>query len=164
MSGEHPQADGRATQNVHLLSGPWREVSVDFCGPYPTGKYLMVIIDDFSRFPIVELTRSTAASSIIPHLDKIFGIFGIPETARTDNGPPLNGHEIAEFALRLGFKHHRTTSLWPQANGEAESFMRTLGKTIKASVVHRGKWKQELATMLRNYRATPTCHNWCHPC
>ena len=32
--------------------------------------------------------------------------------------------------------------------------MRTLGKTIKASAIHRGKWKQELAIMLRNYRAT----------
>ena len=90
----------------NLPSGPWREVSIDFCGPYPTGEYLLVIIDDFSRFPIVELIRSTAASSTIPHLDKIFGIFGIPETVRTDNGPPFNGHEFTEFAINLGFKHH----------------------------------------------------------
>ena len=74
----------------NLPSSPWRGVSIDFCGPYPTGEYLMVIIDNFSRFPIVELIRSTAASSTVPHLDKIFGIFGIPEMVRTDNGPPFN--------------------------------------------------------------------------
>ena len=150
-----PKQTAEPLRMSNLPSGPWREVTIHFCGPYPTGEYLMVIIDNFSKFPIVELIRSTAASSIIPHLDKIFGIFGIPETVRIDNGPPFNGHEFAEFAINLAFKHHRTTPLWPQANGEAERFMRTLGKTIKASVVHRGKWKQELATMLRNYRATP---------
>ena len=33
--------------------GPWLEVSIDFYGPTPKGEYLLVVIDDFSRFPIV---------------------------------------------------------------------------------------------------------------
>ena len=27
---------------------------VDFCGPLPSGEYLVVIVDEYSRFPIVE--------------------------------------------------------------------------------------------------------------
>ena len=36
-----------------LPDGPWLDVSMDFCGPLPTGDYLIVIIDEFSRFPVV---------------------------------------------------------------------------------------------------------------
>ena len=39
---------------------------------------------------------------------------------------------------------------WPEANGEAEHFMPTLGKAIDG-----GNWKQEIFMFLRHYRATP---------
>ena len=28
-----------------LLSAPWKEVAVDFAGPFPTGEYIMVVTD-----------------------------------------------------------------------------------------------------------------------
>ena len=34
-----------------LPDAPWQELSVDFIGPFPTGESLIVVIDDFSRFP-----------------------------------------------------------------------------------------------------------------
>ena len=37
--------------------GPWINLSIDFCGPLPSGQYLMVITDEDSRFPIVEVER-----------------------------------------------------------------------------------------------------------
>jgi hypothetical protein len=58
------------------------------------------------------------------------------------------------FANYLGFHHRRITPLWPKANGEAERFMRTIGKVIKAAQIDKN-WKQELYKFLRNYRATP---------
>ena len=32
-----------------LPLGPWQELSVDFCGPFPSGDYSLVVTDDFSR-------------------------------------------------------------------------------------------------------------------
>ena len=40
-----------------LPDGAWMNISVDFCGPLPSGEYLVVIVDEYSRFPIVEITK-----------------------------------------------------------------------------------------------------------
>ncbi|GFO10037.1 transposon tf2-11 polyprotein [Plakobranchus ocellatus] len=51
---------------------PWIDVSIDFFGLTRQGAYRLVIVDDFSRFPIVEFVSSTSAKSTIPTLDKVF--------------------------------------------------------------------------------------------
>ena len=45
-----------------MPKGPWEVVHTDFYGPLHTGEYLLVIIDIYSRFPEVEIVRSTKAS------------------------------------------------------------------------------------------------------
>jgi len=32
-----------------LPSAPWKDVAVDFAGPFPSGDYIMVVTDDFSH-------------------------------------------------------------------------------------------------------------------
>lgn len=65
-----------------LPASPWREVSVDF-KQLSSCEYLLVITDDYSRYPVVELVRSTSASTVIPQLDKTFSTFAIPEIVRS---------------------------------------------------------------------------------
>ncbi|KAI8514170.1 hypothetical protein Bbelb_084940 [Branchiostoma belcheri] len=134
---------------------PWSELCADFWGPLPSGDYLLVVIDEHSRYPVVEHLRSTSAQAVIPVLDKIFAMFGTPEVLKTDNGPPWTSTQMKSFADYLGFHHRKVTPYWPCANGTAERFMRVLGKTVKAAVVEGKSWKQELHKMLRSYRATP---------
>ena len=138
-----------------LPKRPWSEVSMDFCGPFPSGSYLMVIVDDYSRYPVVEVLSNLSAKSVIPKMDSVFALFGIPDVVKTDNGPPFNGREFKGFAEHLGFHHRKITPLWPQANGEVERFMKTIGKAIRAAHVEHRSWKQEMYSFLRNYRATP---------
>ena len=138
-----------------LPQGPWQELSMDFCGPFPNGDYLLVVTDDFSRYPEVEILRSTSAKAVIPHLDSIFARQGIPNVVRTDNGPPFNSEDFQKFATHFGFTHRRITPMWPRANGEAERLMRTLEKAIRTAVIEGKNWRQELFTFLRQYRATP---------
>ena len=87
-------------------------------------------------------------------LDKIFSAYGIPNVAKSDNGPPVNNHEFKDFVDHMGFEHHKITPYWPQANVEAERFMRTLEKSVRAAQVEVKPWKKELYVFLRNYRAT----------
>ena len=51
---------------------------MDFLGPFPSGDYLLVVIDEYNRFPEVEIVKSTSAKSVIPRLDAIFARQGIP--------------------------------------------------------------------------------------
>ena len=138
-----------------LPETPWSEVAVDFVGPFPTGEYLLVVIDEYSRYPEVEVITSTSARSTIPKLDAIFARQGVPDVLKSDNGPPFNGEEFAKFAKHLGFKHRKITPYWPRANGEAERFMKTIQKAIRAARVEGQNWKQAMFQFLRQYRATP---------
>ena len=67
-----------------LPKGPWLEVSVDFCD-LPTGEHILVVTDDYSRYPAIEIVTSTSARAAIPKLDRIFATFGVPQVVRTDN-------------------------------------------------------------------------------
>jgi hypothetical protein len=84
-------------------------------------------------------------------------MFGVPAKMKTDNGPPFNSEDFKRFARTLGFQHQRLTPLWPRANGEAEQFMRNLGKTIRTAITEKKNWQKEMTSYLRNYRATPHC-------
>ena len=138
-----------------LPEEPWQEVSMDFNGPFKTGEYLLVVIDDYSRFPEVEIVHSTSVQAVIPKLDAIFGRQGIPDVARTDNGPPFNSEMFKNWSQMIGMRHRKVTPLWPKANGEAERFMKTLEKAVKIAMLEAGNWRQELNRFLRHYRATP---------
>jgi transposase InsO family protein len=137
-----------------LPTKPWTEISADFFGPLPTGEYILVVIDDYSRFPMCEVLRSTSATATIPAIDRILSTMGIPAVLRTDNGPPFNSKEFARFAETMGFKHRKITPRWPKANAEAERFMRTLKKCLQIANMKRSPWRRDLQIFLRQYRST----------
>ena len=118
-----------------MPKGPWETLHIDFCGPLPSNDYLLVLIDRYSRYPEVEIVRSTRSACVIPKLDKIFAVHGIPYTIVSDNGPPFNSDEFNKYMKILGIEHHLVTPYWPQANGEVERFNQPLEKTIQAAVV-----------------------------
>jgi transposase InsO family protein len=80
-----------------LPDGPWQKLSAEFCGPLPTGDYLLVVIDEYSRYQEVEILKSTSAKATIPKFDKILSTHGIPIEIKTDNGPHFNSHEFKEI-------------------------------------------------------------------
>ena len=77
-------------------------------------------MDEYSRFPIVEIDSSTSANVVIPKLDKIFSEYGIVDIVKSDNGPPFNSQQFKQFSNELGFHHRKITPLWPMANAEVE--------------------------------------------
>ena len=136
---------------------PWRTVHVDFYGPLPTSEYLLVVVDRYSRFPEVEIVHSTRASTVIPKLDKIFSVHGIPDIIISDNGPPFNGDEYVRYLKALGIQAKFSTPYWPQGNATVERFMQPLGKALKTAKVEGRPWRQELNRFLLQYRTTPHC-------
>ena len=131
------------------------EVLLDFCGPFPAEKYLLVLIDEHSRFPIVEILSSINAKTVIPVLDKIFLEYGKPKTLKSDNGIPMNSHAFAQFAEYSGLHHRKITPRYPQANAICERFMRSIGKAIRLTNTQHRCWRQDMYAFLRNYPGTP---------
>ena len=135
--------------------GPWLQASADFCGPFPTGETVLVVLDAYSKYPEVEIIPSTAAKDALPALERIFATHGIPEVLKTDNGPPFQSHAFRTFAKEKGFSHRNITPLWPEANGHVEGFMKNLGKVSRTAHSQGKDWRRELYVFLANYRATP---------
>ena len=117
-----------------LPDGSWEVIAVDFKGPIGENhKYILVCMDEFSRYPEIEIVPSTSEKCVIPKLEKIFSTHGIPVIMKSDNGPPFNGSKMKEFAKQSRYTHRRITPEWPRANGECERFMRNLNKVIQAA-------------------------------
>ena len=108
----------------------------------------MVLIDDNSRFRITEVVHSTSANLVIPRLGDLFATFVVPRILKSDNGPPFNSKDFKTSAETQGLKHRKVTPLWPEANSEAESFMRTLKRLLHTA--GQDEWKDILPTFLRN--------------
>lgn len=143
-------------------SGPWAQVSLDF-GSFPNGRHTVVMIDSYSKFPMVEVVPSTSFETVKPVLDCVFALFGLPEVLRTDNGPPFQGMPFREHMAVLGVTHRKVTPQWPQANGEVERLMRTLNKAFRIGVSRGENLEECLQSFLRAYCNTPHSTTKCSP-
>ena len=83
----------------------WDEVSIDFFGPLPSGEYLFVIEDIYSRYPFIDIMKSMTAPSIINKLEKLFAIFGYPNKIRSDKGPPFQSEILKLYFENIDITH-----------------------------------------------------------
>ena len=134
---------------------PWKRVAIDFHGPLVNGSELMSLIDECSGFPVCAEVKTTSAFHVLPKLDGIFSLMGIPEVLKSDNGPPFQGLEFKKFCEEFGVKHRKVTPEWPQANGQIENFNKNIKRLIQKSNISRSDFHTDLNAFLRSYRNSP---------
>ncbi|XP_061506861.1 uncharacterized protein K02A2.6-like [Anopheles gambiae] len=134
---------------------PWVDVAIDFLGPLPTGDYLLVIIDYFSRYKEVEIVKKITAIETSERLERIFVRLGYPRTITLDNGRQFVSNYFDNYCKQRGILLNKTTPYWPQENGLVERQNRSLLKRLKISQAQNGDWKKDLGAYLSMYYATP---------
>ena len=139
---------------IPMPESSWSSVPVDLCGPFPTGETLLILVDYFSRFPIVEILKSKTSANIISKLFKIFSVLGLPEILTSENGGQFISNEIESYLKINGIIHNKTTLLWLQENGQVERINRVIKKAVQYTVNEGRNWKQELGTFLLSFRNT----------
>ena len=132
----------------------WEEVSIDLFGPLPNKKQVLVVQDTMSRFPAATIVSSSAAAPVIKALDKVYNSYGQPQRHRTDNGPPFNSDEFTQYSKEKGIDQVFSYPYHPQGN-PCETFMKPLGKAIKAALFNRDSAQQAVDDLLQAYRTTP---------
>ena len=125
-----------------MPQGPWMELAADFIGSLSSGEILLVVIDEYSRFPIVKAIRTNTAEVVIKVLKDIFDLFGRPDTLKTDNGTPFQSYKFSQFEKSDGINHRRITPLWQRANGICERFTRVINRVLRNCEASRKSWKQ----------------------
>eukprot|EP00922_Rhytidocystis_sp_ex-Travisia-forbesii_P052163 GHVS01077415.1.p1 GENE.GHVS01077415.1~~GHVS01077415.1.p1 ORF type:complete len:425 (-),score=6.63 GHVS01077415.1:381-1655(-) len=140
--------------------GPWHTIGMDIFGPLPKAadgsRFILVIIDHFSKWPIATPLKSITASTIISQLLSVISDYGCPVKLLTDRGPQFMDTVLRGVCQKLGVEKVFTTAYYPQADGIAEAFMRVLKHNIAVMLQEQPhQWHRMLPQLLFAYRNTP---------
>ncbi|CAG2225151.1 unnamed protein product [Mytilus edulis] len=141
-------------KRTELPSAPWQHLAADLLGPLPSNHYMFVLVDYYSRYFEVAVTKNISSENITSLISKFCLTHGLPLSIHTDNGPQFVSQHFKNFMSEHGIVHHRTTPLWPQANGEVERQNRSIMKRVKIAQAECRDWKLELNKFLIMYRST----------
>jgi len=139
---------------------PFERLNLDFKGPLPStnrNRYLLTVVDEFSRFPFAFPCSDLSAVTVIHHLTNLFSIFGVPSFIHSDRGTAFMSAELKTFLTSQGVATSRTTSYNPQGNGQVERYNGTIWKTIQMALRTKGlpvqQWEQVLPQAMHSIRS-----------
>lgn len=151
ICSQHSARQPKETLMSHEATDrPWEKVGADIYTIY--GKDYLISVDYFSNFWEIDRLRDTKASTCVRKLKSHFARNGIPDVVVTDNGPQFTSTEFAVFAREWGFEHRTSSPGHQQANGQAESAVKT-AKNILRKAMESGNDPYLAILAVRN---TPT--------
>ena len=136
-----------------MPSFPWQKLGCDLFD-HQGAQYLLVV-DYYSKYPILMKLNSTTSAAIINHLKSIYAEYGTPESLVTDNGPQYSSREFAAFCNHWGINHITSSPLYPKSNGFIERMVQTVKNLLKKSDAAG----QDPYLALLSYRTTPIDRN-----
>ncbi|GKC21100.1 retrovirus-related pol polyprotein from transposon TNT 1-94 [Tanacetum coccineum] len=121
-SSQQPKAEDTNQEKLYLLH-------MDLCGPmrvesFNGKKYILVIVDDYTRFTWVKFLRSKdeAPDAIIKCIKNIqVHLNATVRNVRTDNGTKFVNQTLRDFYENVGILHQTLVACTPQQNGAAEA-------------------------------------------
>ena len=145
------------------LFSPWPvgQWGMDIVGKMPVApggfKFLITATDYFTKWVEAEALVTITEADVIYFVRRnIVTRFGVPFTIITDNGRQFVGQKYLAFLDQYGIKSSTSTPGYPKGNGQAEAANKAISSGIKRRLTNRrGKWAEELPTVLWGYRTTP---------
>ncbi|GJR85100.1 putative ribonuclease H-like domain-containing protein [Tanacetum coccineum] len=138
-SKENPQTLSEDTiKEKHIV------LHMDLCGPMRVAsvngkKYILVIVDDYSRFTWVKCLRSKdEAPAFIINFLKMIQV-RLKETVRrirTDNGTEFVNQTLREYYEKVGISHETSVARSPQQNGVVERRNHTLIEAARTMLIY----------------------------
>lgn len=139
---------------------PFEVVHIDHFGPLPTTrdgyKYILVVIDAFSRYTWFIPTRSTGTQEVCEQLQNLFNTFGIPKELVSDRGTAFTSNDFTRWVDAQKIKHRKVAVAAPWANGLAERANRFLKTSLAKLVKDPNEWKSYASTV--QYVVNNTMH------
>nr|GEY92499.1 retrovirus-related Pol polyprotein from transposon TNT 1-94 [Tanacetum cinerariifolium] len=156
-SKKHTHKPKTENTNVKVLN----TLHMDLCGPMRVQtinkkKYILVIIDDYSRFTWVKFMRSKDETPevVIKFLQQIHvGLNKIVRYIRTENGVEFINKALTEYYERVGIFHQKKVPRTPQQNGVVKRRNRTLIEAAPTMLIFSKAsmflWAEAMATALK---------------
>jgi len=130
-------------------SVPFNTIHVDHFGPMEVTKgkfkYILVIVDAFTKFVWLFPTKSTGTDEVVKSLTVLFGWLGTPSRIVSDRGTAFTSQKFAEFVDGKNIKHVKTAVASPWANGQVERVNRFLKSTLAKITDDPTKWNEKIS-------------------
>jgi hypothetical protein len=137
-------------------SRPGQRIAVDTIGPLPEStdgfKYIIVIIDCFSRWVDVYPTKDTTAASAADVLLQYCGRFGFADEMVTDWGPEFHNNIVDALCLLCGVDRIYSLAYNKQHNGIVERVNKEILRHLRVLLMHKdtvAEWRISLPLVQR---------------
>ncbi len=150
-----------AALKTTAVDEPFAVWGVDTIGPLPPDsagrKYILVVMDEFTRFVELQATDSTTAIEFADFFVTLLGRYGPPRAIRSDRGTQFVNGLIDEFVKLLKVDHQLTLPYRPEANGTVERANQEIMRFLQAIVINNRQqqsWSRCLPFVQRIVNAT----------
>lgn len=136
----------------------FQHLYIDFLGPYPRTKSgyttMFIVLDQLSKFVLLEPLKSSKNTFIISYLnDRVFNVFGTPETIFSDNGSEFRSKNFVNFLDSKGVKLLNTPKYSPQSNS-SERVNRSIIEAIRCYIEEHSTWDENLGDITSALRSS----------
>ena len=149
---------------------PLQQLNIDFKGPLPSAgpnKYLLTLVDEYSRFPFAFPCKDMKSSTVISCLEQFFAMFGMPSYVHNDRAPDFLLDEIKTYLKTRGIATSRTSRYNPQGNGQIERYNGTIWRTVmlalRSKQLPTTHWESVLPDALHSIRSLLCVSTNCTP-
>ena len=80
-----------------LPDRPWQLIHADFKGPVGGRYYPHTFIDQYTKYPVVDIMISTSWEDMEPVVERMLAMFGNVEGLTKDGGVPYSSKELARY-------------------------------------------------------------------
>jgi len=130
-----PQGPGGAI----IRQRPFTEVSIDLVvlkhADRDGNRYILNVVDSFSRFSELFPLRTGDAESVAECLFSVYNRYGRPRRMRADGAKAFHGSVLKELNRMVGVENHVTLAYSPYQNGQNERQNQEIGRHLRAMVL-----------------------------
>jgi len=127
--------------NIEKVPVPFHTVHIDHVGPFETSrkrnKFLLVIVDAFTKFTIIEPVKSQKTCYVTKILIDLICLFGVPTRIISDRGTAFTSQAFRMFCDNYGIKHVLNAVATPRANGQCERYNKTIVQALATTTAGR---------------------------
>ena len=121
------------------VTAPFERLHLDLIGPMGVShngyRYVMTIIDVFTRYLVTVALRSKEATEVARALyNKVVCVHGVPVTIVTDQGTEFVNSVMKELSKELLMQHAKITAFYLSANGVIERANYTITNILRTLV------------------------------
>lgn len=129
----HKEHGGKKPGYLHSVpkyARPHHTLHLDHLGPFIEtqrgNKYLLVIVDGFSKFTYIKAVPDTSTKHTTEKLEEIFAVFGNPRRLITDAGTAFTSNAFKNFVEEKGIRLFVTAVGLARGNGQVERMNKTV--------------------------------------